>query len=85
MNSDFGFYSSWGDLLGTSTLGRASHTQDLVRPGEGRVEVLHVARDGSGATLPVLVWLPPQYDQPAYAHTRFPVSMVLPGQPSSPR
>jgi S-formylglutathione hydrolase FrmB len=32
----------------------------------------------------MLVWRPPQYDQPANARTRFPVLMVLPGQPSTP-
>lgn len=32
----------------------------------------------------VLVWLPPQYDQPAYAHTRFPVMVFLHGEPGNP-
>jgi len=38
---------------------------------------LHGAR--SGVTLRVWVWLPPQYDQPAYARTAFPALMLYPG------
>ncbi len=30
------------------------------------------------------VWLPPQYEQPGYRHTRFPVVELLPGYPGSP-
>ncbi|ACU72271.1 putative esterase [Catenulispora acidiphila DSM 44928] len=32
----------------------------------------------------VHVWLPPQYHDPAYANTRFPVVMLFPGYPGSP-
>lgn len=84
VNNDFGFYSSWGDLFGTSSTVARLTTQNLVRPGDGRVEVMNVA-DRTGGSLSVLVWLPPQYDQPAYAHAKFPVTLVLPGQPSSPQ
>ncbi|MEY9928518.1 putative esterase [Catenulispora sp. GP43] len=31
----------------------------------------------------VMVWLPPQYHDPAYANTRFPVVMLFPGYPGS--
>ena len=31
------------------------------------------------------VWLPPQYDQPQYAHTDFPVVELLPGTPGTPQ
>jgi len=31
-----------------------------------------------------LVWLPPQYGQPAYARTRFPVVELIPGSPGQP-
>ena len=85
VNRDFVFYSSWGDLLGTSaTPTPRIQTQNLVHPGQGSVEVVQVQGAASGVDAPVLVWRPPQYDQPAYAHTKFPVLMVLPGQPSSP-
>jgi enterochelin esterase-like enzyme len=33
----------------------------------------------SGVTMKVWVWLPPQYTQPAYAHTAFPALMLYPG------
>ena len=32
----------------------------------------------------VYVWLPPQYHDPAYANTRFPVVMLFPGYPGTP-
>jgi len=31
------------------------------------------------------VWLPPQYNQPQYAHTAFPVVELLPGTPGTPQ
>ena len=37
---------------------------------------------GDGAD--VTVWLPPQYHDPAYANTRFPVVMLFPGYPGTP-
>lgn len=85
VNRDFVFYASWSDLVGTSAPPSAQiQTQRLVQPGQGSVDVLQVHGASSGANAPVLVWEPPQYDQPAYAGTKFPVLMVLPGQPSTP-
>ncbi|MGI3780421.1 MAG: alpha/beta hydrolase [Janthinobacterium lividum] len=84
VNRDFVFYASWGDLLGTTATDATIRTQDLVHPGQGSIDVVQVHGPVSGATAPVLLWRPPQYGQPAYAHTRFPVLMVLPGQPSTP-
>ncbi len=56
----------------------------LVSRGDGRVEVLTIHGPKSHSSGQVLAWLPPQYDQPQFAHIRFPVIMVLPGQPSKP-
>jgi hypothetical protein len=84
VNRDFVFYASWSDLLGTEAPAATIQTQHLVQPGEGSVAVVQVHGAVSGSNGPVLVWRPPQYDQPAYARTRFPVLMVLPGQPSTP-
>ncbi|HEY5821927.1 MAG TPA: alpha/beta hydrolase-fold protein [Propionibacteriaceae bacterium] len=84
VNDDFTFYSSWGDLTGKATSTAAINTPNLVEPGDGRIELLDVSGARSGASGQVLVWLPPQYDESSYAHTDFPVVMVLPGQPSSP-
>ncbi|WP_052432979.1 alpha/beta hydrolase [Streptacidiphilus carbonis] len=33
----------------------------------------------------IYVWLPPQYSEPAYAHTSFPVLELLPGTPGTPK
>lgn len=84
VNNSFAFYSSWGDLFGVSTPASKITTSTLLRPGEGSVDVITVSGGPSKATGQILVWLPPQYSQPAYARTKFPVTMVLPGQPSTP-
>lgn len=84
VNHSFVFYSSWGDLLGTPTSPTSITTANLVRPGNGRVEVFQVNGAASKASAQVLIWLPPQYDDPAYAKTSFPVTMMLPGQPGTP-
>ena len=86
VNNSFAFYSSWGDLFGVSTSSKnvTIKTGSLVGPGQGSVAVVRVSGGASKASGQVLVWLPPQYSDPAYAHTKFPVTMVLPGQPSNP-
>lgn len=84
VNRSFVFYSSWGDLFGTSASPTTITTANLVRPGDGRVEVMEVHGAASKASGQILIWLPPQYDDPAYAKTSFPVTMMLPGQPSTP-
>lgn len=86
-NDTFGFYDSWSDLLGGAQVGAVSAAANGSLPqtgGEGHVLALTVNRRASKASGVVLVWLPPQYDQPAFKTTRFPVLMMLPGQPSSP-
>ena len=42
-----------------------------------------VTGPASKVTGTVLVWLPPQYYEPAYAHTDFPVVELLPGTPGT--
>jgi enterochelin esterase-like enzyme len=39
----------------------------------------------SGLSSTAIIYLPPQYFQPQYAHTRFPVALVMPGYPGAPR
>ncbi|BAK34661.1 hypothetical protein MLP_16470 [Microlunatus phosphovorus NM-1] len=82
-NDSYGFYHSWTDLTG---LGRDAPAgvsdRGLVSKGQGRVEIVKVSGGPSGATADVLVWLPHQYDEPDHADKKFPVMMVLPGQPS---
>ena len=85
VNRDYVFYSDWNDLFGTAPRASAPiKTEQLVQPGQGSIERLQVHGAASGASGTVLVWRPPQYDQPEYAGTKFPVLMVLPGQPSTP-
>ncbi|MBV2353388.1 esterase family protein [Streptomyces sp. J2-1] len=49
----------------------------------GGVEVTQLKGQVSGVDAEVYVWLPPQYHEAAYRHTRFPVVEVLPGYPGS--
>ncbi|MFJ7151632.1 alpha/beta hydrolase [Streptomyces sp. NPDC100445] len=49
----------------------------------GGVRVTQLRGRVSGVNAEVYVWLPPQYDDPAYRHKRFPVVELLPGYPGS--
>jgi len=49
------------------------------RVGAGRLLLTTLAGPASGVTMRVWVWLPPQYDDPKYARTNFPVLMLFPG------
>ncbi|MEV1063765.1 alpha/beta hydrolase-fold protein [Streptomyces sp. NPDC050263] len=49
----------------------------------GGVRVTQLKGRVSGVNAEVYVWLPPQYDEPAYAHRAFPVVELLPGYPGS--
>jgi S-formylglutathione hydrolase FrmB len=49
------------------------------------VQVATYTGPRTGITAPVYVWLPPQYDEAAYAGKRFPVIELLPGFPGSVR
>ncbi|MFF6804233.1 alpha/beta hydrolase-fold protein [Streptomyces sp. NPDC012616] len=51
----------------------------------GGVRVTQLEGQVSGVNAEVYVWLPPQYDDPAYAHRSFPVVELLPGYPGSPK
>lgn len=101
INNKFGFYASWDDLLGQANTGGKGQASTAARarttpPTEAELTVafgsygqgfqratVHGAR--SGASGDVLVWTPPQYDERAYAHTRFPVIEVLHGLPGTPQ
>lgn len=86
VNNQYGFFTSWADLTGQQAQSAQIQTNGLVRAGSGAgsVEVLPV-RGASHRAADSLVWLPPQYYNPSYASTRFPVVMFLPGQPSTPQ
>ncbi|MCX4906537.1 esterase family protein [Streptomyces sp. NBC_00878] len=49
----------------------------------GGVRVTQLKGRVSGVNAEVYVWLPPQYDEPAYRNHKFPVVELLPGFPGS--
>jgi len=52
-------------------------------PTRGRIESVTISGSRSTLSSQALVYLPPQYYQPSYAHTRFPVTELLTGYPGS--
>ncbi len=82
VNNQYGFYSSWADLLGTGGDAPARIPVSQVQGGVGTAEVLSVHAQ-SGVTADTLIWLPPGYK--TSGTTRYPVVMFLPGQPSHPQ
>jgi enterochelin esterase-like enzyme len=100
VNNTYGLYESWSDLMGDNGQVRmdaagpggapgvpadpAARTQAVFTPGKDGVLKTVATGPRSHITGTVLVWLPPQYGQPAYRHTRFPVVELLPGYPGSP-
>jgi len=87
VNNQYGFYTSWADLAGQQAQNTQIQTNGMVRTasGAGSVEVLTVHGVAARTTADTVVWLPPQYRDPHYANSRFPVVMFLPGQPSTPQ
>lgn len=89
VNNHFGLYASWDDLLGTTQQGRLA----MVGPPPRRAKFT-TASWGMQSTFfrgprsrlasQVYVWLPPQYNEPAFRHTAFPVIMLLHGVPGEP-
>jgi enterochelin esterase-like enzyme len=94
VNNQYGFYTSWSDLFGVRTERSTIQTNAAVRPGAGHLRVRPGAghlqvltvrgRTAGDHARKILVWLPPEYGQPQFHTARFPVVMVLPGQPSTP-
>jgi S-formylglutathione hydrolase FrmB len=100
VNDNFVFYQSWSELLGRQhpTQSRpgalpgsldASLRPQLYRDflaGRGTMTSLPIAGLRSGvATHTALVYLPPQYGDPAFADRTFPVVELLSGFPGGPR
>jgi enterochelin esterase-like enzyme len=91
VNDQYVFFASWNDLLG-----RPSSAPAIVSVGGSRGPLrgadggrLLQYRDfrgpSSGIKAPVLVHLPPEYDEPGYAHRAFPVVEFLAGWRGYPR
>ena len=100
VNTYFGYNRSWSalatDLSGGPkaeqiTLPSATTARDRIvtfsasSPGRSRLLTVRLAGARSGISRQAYVWLPPQYDNPAFAHTQFPVLELLHGYPGRPR
>jgi len=84
VNDEYVFYSSFGDLLGHAQPAGEITSGLPSSPADGHVELIDVDGKVSRTRAQVLVWLPRQYDEPAYRHRRCPVLEFLPGQPNAP-
>lgn len=91
-NNQFGFYNSWSEMLGQGNAARQVPTANGLVPSDGsqgRVLALPVplplgaTGNRAGGKSTVLVWVPKEYGQPQYRSTTFPVTMMMPGQPST--
>ncbi|MHA6759812.1 alpha/beta hydrolase [Streptacidiphilus sp. PAMC 29251] len=91
INNSYGLYTSWNDLLGRDN---GSPTAAMPGPPAGRAMftrgsngLLETYFHGEHSKLSgqVLAWTPPQYDEPAYRHQKFPVIVLLHGVPGSPQ
>lgn len=71
-----------GTDAGVRPVGLSQHFQD---DGDGILSTTFKGpTTGLGGANDVYVWLPPQYNDPAYARTDFPVIMLFPGFPGTP-
>ncbi|MCW2673012.1 MAG: hypothetical protein JWP14_1601 [Frankiales bacterium] len=90
VNDQYVFFASWNDLLGRPTSAPAivaGPTAGPLRGADGGrlLQFRDFRGPASGIADPVLVHLPPEYDQPAYSHRRFPVVEFLAGWHGYPR
>ena len=89
VNDYYGYYQSWSqmsaDLSGSYATFNVAPTDRAASPiGNGQVQSVVLPGPHSGIKRAGLVYLPPQYFQPKYAHTQFPVIELLHGSPGSP-
>ncbi|MDF3291513.1 alpha/beta hydrolase [Streptomyces silvisoli] len=91
INTSYGLYASWADLLGTNSNANAAampgppaSRAKFSRSGTG---ILDTYFHGAHSKLSgqVIVWTPPEYDDPKNRNMRFPVLMLLHGVPGSPQ
>ncbi|MFC9282585.1 alpha/beta hydrolase [Streptomyces collinus] len=78
------------DGTGGLALKRLPKVRQVFKPADGPgmrtaggVRVTQLKGRVSGVNAEVYVWLPPQYDEPAYRGKKFPVVELLPGYPGS--
>lgn len=91
VNAFYGYYDSWGAAVADLT-GSGNHyairqaNRELAGHGveRGRLVQLQLGGGRSGISRSGLVYLPPQYANPAYRAVRFPVVELLHGSPGDP-
>jgi enterochelin esterase-like enzyme len=90
VNGYYGYYQTWSQLYsdltgsysGYTTSAAAHRHEDRIRSGQ--VREVSFAGGRSGIDRPGFVYLPPQYDQPRFAHVQFPVVELIHGSPGRP-
>lgn len=87
VNDYYGYYTTWSQLSADLTGSYAQFTTTAIGSRTtpsltGKVVTLQLPGAQSGISRPGYVYLPPQYFQRRYAHTRFPVVELLHGTPS---
>ena len=90
INNSYGLYTSWDDLLGedngsvvAAMPGPPANRAVFTQAANGMLDTYFHGKY-SKLSGEVLVWTPPQYDEPQYKTYRFPVMMLLHGVPGSP-
>lgn len=81
VNRDYGFYTSFGDLLGSSPL---PHDRPVPARDRGTVERVRLDGGNSGIHRDGLVYLPAAYSRPDAADRHFPVVELFHGFPGQP-
>ena len=90
VNHYYGYYQTWSqlsaDLTGSYSAFAPVHTKRIATgsAGSGRLIALELHGARSHINRGGYVYLPPQYFQPSFAHTSFPVLELLHGSPGSP-
>ncbi|WP_375486162.1 alpha/beta hydrolase [uncultured Jatrophihabitans sp.] len=90
VNDYYAYYQSWSQLSSdlSGSYSNFNATPAAIRTasaaGDGHVESVLLRGSISGITRRGLVYLPPQYSEPAYAHTAFPVVELVHGTPGDP-
>ncbi|MDQ2850215.1 MAG: esterase family protein [Actinomycetota bacterium] len=92
VNIYYGYYQTWSQLSGDlnnsytqfDTPPPAGGKNTAVSTGHGRLQPVLLKGGSSGISRSGFVYLPPQYFQAKYAHTRFPVLELLHGSPGTP-
>ena len=87
VNDYYGYYQTWGQLSADLSGSYAQFTSTAIGNRSdpklaGKVIAVSLPGAASGINRSGYVYLPPQYFQRAYAHTRFPVVELIHGTPS---